>query len=50
MANVQRQEFRERPVDGSYELELEVSPDVQLDRIERVQVLMETNYWVREDQ
>jgi hypothetical protein len=50
VSNVQRHEFRERPLDGSYELELEVTPDVQLDRIERVQVLTETNYWVREEQ
>jgi hypothetical protein len=45
---VQRHELRERPVGGAYELELEVTPDVQLDRIERVQLLMETNYWVRQ--
>jgi hypothetical protein len=45
---VQRHELLERPVGGSYEFELEVTPDVQLDRIERVQLLMETNYWVRQ--
>jgi hypothetical protein len=45
---VQRHELRERPVGGAYELELDVTPDVQLDRIERVQLLMETNYWVRQ--
>ena len=48
VSNVQRTELRERPVDGAYELELAVSKDVRLDRIDRVQVLMETNYWVRE--
>jgi hypothetical protein len=45
---VQRHELRERPMEGAYDLELEVTPDVQLDRIERVQLLMETNYWVRQ--
>lgn len=46
--SVERHEFRERPIQGSYELEMEVPPDVNLDRIERVQILTETNYWVSE--
>lgn len=41
-----RTELMDRPLYGSYELELLLTPDVRLDRIERVQVLLETTYWL----
>jgi hypothetical protein len=49
VANVGRTELFGRPVDGDYELLLELTPDVRLERIERVQLLVETDYWVRQD-
>lgn len=48
VSNVTRGELAGRPVDGSYELTLELTPDIRLDRIERVQLLVETDYWVRQ--
>jgi hypothetical protein len=45
---VQRLEFSERPLDGSYQLELELGPEVVLGNIERVQILADTSYWVRQ--
>ncbi|MDX2054204.1 MAG: SBBP repeat-containing protein [Polyangiaceae bacterium] len=48
VANVARQEFFGRPVDGDYELTIELTPDVRLERIERVQLLTEQDYWVRQ--
>jgi hypothetical protein len=43
---VARTEFAFRPLGGEYRLELEVGPEVRLDRIERVQLLIGSNYWV----
>lgn len=45
---VQRLEFSERPLDGAYQLELQVAPEVDLDKIERIQILADTSYWVRQ--
>jgi hypothetical protein len=45
---VQREEFSERPLDGTYVLELELAPEVDLDNIERIQILTDTSYWVRQ--
>ncbi|MBL8718625.1 MAG: hypothetical protein JNL79_21770 [Myxococcales bacterium] len=42
-----RFELTDRPVGGAYQIELLVGPEVQLNRIERVQVLMETTYWAK---
>lgn len=49
VANIARGELFGRPAAGSYELVLEVTPDVRLDRIERVQLLVEQDYWVRQN-
>jgi hypothetical protein len=49
VANVARTELQGRPVGGAYDLLLAISPDVRLERIERVQLLVETDYWVRQD-
>jgi hypothetical protein len=46
VANVARYELLERPIGGTYTIDLEVTPDLRLDRIERVQVLTESSYWV----
>ncbi len=43
---VARTEFQERPLGGTYELEIETGPGVSLDNIERVQILLTSNYWV----
>lgn len=45
---VERHEFTERPLDGTYQLELELGPEVRLGNIERVQILSDTSYWVRQ--
>jgi hypothetical protein len=49
ISNVARAELFGRPVGGAYELLLQLTPDVRLERIERVQLLAETDYWVRQD-
>ena len=49
VANVARHEFAGRPVGGAYELILELTPDVRVERIERIQLLAETDYWVRQE-
>lgn len=46
VSNIARQELLERPLSGQYELVIELTPDVRLDRVERIQLLAETNYWV----
>lgn len=46
---VARQEFRSRPLGGTYQLELELGAGVQLNRIERIQILAEIDYWVRQN-
>ncbi len=48
VASAAREELMGRAVDGTYQLTLELTPDVRLDRIERLQVLTELEYWVRE--
>lgn len=48
VSNVARGELFGRPAAGNYELVFEVTPDVRLDRIERVQLLVEQDYWVRQ--
>jgi len=48
VANAARTEFFGRSVGGSYTLELELGPEVRLSRIERVQILEQTEYWVRQ--
>jgi hypothetical protein len=45
---IARHELAERPINGTYELTLHLTPDVRIDRIERVQLLIETDYWVRQ--
>lgn len=49
VANVARGEFLGRPIGGDYEIVLELTPDIRLERIERVQILAETDYWVRQN-
>jgi hypothetical protein len=44
-----RDELVERALGGVYQLDLELTPDVRLDRIERVQILTETSYWVSQN-
>lgn len=46
---VARTEFAFRPLGGAYELELEVGPEVNLDRIERIQLLLGSHYWVKQN-
>lgn len=48
VASVARGELFGRPVNGSYELIIEISPEVRLERLEQVQLLIETDYWVRQ--
>ncbi len=43
---VGRTEFAERPFGGGYELVLQTPTEVRLSRIERIQILLESNYWV----
>jgi hypothetical protein len=45
---VARTEFNLRPVGGSYRLELELGPEVKLERLERVQLLIGTSYWAKQ--
>lgn len=48
VAAVARTEFNLRPTGGGYRLELAVGPEVRLDRLEQVQILVGTNYWVKQ--
>ena len=48
VGNVARVEFRDRPIGGSYELTLYLSPDVRVENIQRIQLLTQTAYWVRQ--
>lgn len=43
-----RTEYLFRPVGGSYNLEIEVTPEVMLQRIERMQLLVGTSAWVKQ--
>ncbi len=45
---VQRVEYAGRPLDGTYTLELVLGPEVQLGNIERIRILTQTSYWVRQ--
>jgi hypothetical protein len=45
---VARSEFSGRPVGGDYELELTLPPEVRPERIERIQVLEQLHYWVKQ--
>ena len=49
LSSVARPEYAGRPLGGAYELILELTPDVRVERIERIQLLTETDYWVRQD-
>jgi hypothetical protein len=49
VANVARGELFGRPAAGNYELVFEITKDVRLDRIERVQLLVEQDYWVKQN-
>lgn len=49
VSNVARAELAGRPIGGAYELILQLTPDIRLERIERIQILTETEYWVRQD-
>ena len=43
---VSRSELYWRPFGGKYELELQAGPDVRLERLERIQILVGSSYWV----
>jgi len=45
--SVARLEFASRPVFGTYQLEMDVPPDVRLERISRLQLLAHTTSWSR---
>ncbi len=47
--NVARREFLGRPIDGSYELTLQLDPDVDLEAIQSIQLLVDTSYWVAQN-
>ena len=44
---VARDELIDRPLGGAYEIDFAITPEVQLDRIQRLQVLFDSSYWVR---
>jgi hypothetical protein len=48
VAQVARTELSERPLGGSYALVFELGPEVVLSRVEQVQLLLETSYWVKQ--
>ncbi|MGE3672537.1 MAG: hypothetical protein AB7K71_22890 [Polyangiaceae bacterium] len=45
---VARSEFFYRPLGGEYLLDIEAGEDMRLERIERVQFLVGTSYWVQQ--
>jgi len=45
---VMRGELRDRPLGGTYELVLEVPPELDLSHLEMVQVMMGNAYWVKQ--
>ncbi len=45
---VARTELSERPFGGAFELTLHLTPEVTLSRIERIQLLIESSYWVKQ--
>ena len=48
IAPVARSEWQLRPLGGTYEIELNVTPDVVIDRIDRVQLLVGSTSWVKQ--
>lgn len=46
---VARTELELRPLGGAYEMEFEIRPEINIDRIERVQILVGSTYWVKQD-
>jgi len=49
VVNIVRSEFSNRPIGGSYELTLRLSPGTNIERIERIQLLTQAAYWVRQE-
>jgi hypothetical protein len=47
--SIARYELLLRPMGGVYQIEIATPPDVRLDRIERVQILTQADYWVKQD-
>jgi hypothetical protein len=45
---VARDEYLDRPFGGMYELTLQVAPEDRLENIERVQILAQSSYWVKQ--
>jgi hypothetical protein len=45
---VARSELDQQPLGGGYELEFAIAPEVVIEHIERLQVLIGSNYWVRQ--
>ena len=43
-----RSELFERPLGGTYQLDLEVPPELILSKIDAIQVLYDTSYWVKQ--
>jgi hypothetical protein len=50
VASVARSELSVRPLGGSYEIQFDLGPEVVLERIQRVQLLLGTSYWVSQGQ
>jgi hypothetical protein len=48
VSNAARDELTGRPLGGAYQLILRLTPDIRVERIERIQVLAEMRYWVRQ--
>jgi hypothetical protein len=48
VANVARDELAEQPFGGAYEIVLTTGPEVQLANIQRLQLLVQYNYWVKQ--
>jgi hypothetical protein len=48
VAAVARDEFADRPFGGEYQLVLTLGPEARLDRIQRLQILADYNYWVKQ--
>ena len=46
---VARTELAFRPLGGAYELEFKIGPEIDLDRIERIQLLLGSHYWVKQN-
>ncbi|MFW5741266.1 MAG: hypothetical protein ACOC1F_12965, partial [Myxococcota bacterium] len=49
MSAVARTELQLRPLGGAYELEFVITPEIDIDQIERVQLLIGSTYWVKQD-